>query len=180
MTEAVFVGGIGSAQPEFSRYILDMTQDLEDTMLRLQGFSKVSYVDTAEGKLKNRMIKVSDSAFSEESIVWMRGKLHEILHKGMLLSSLDDQEMYQEGRYISLGFIEELYHKSKKFNLSLDQYEELCQTHRNFLCTALRAGKRAGYRGFLRDTTSETNTRLIQNVTQDQQKRGLLSGLFGR
>lgn len=173
MTEAVFVGSIGSTSPELSRFMLDSQEILEEYMLLLEGKVKLS---DADGGFS---VKSVGKPFASEVCGWMREKLLQVLNKHVYLSNLNQGEMYREGRIMSMMFWDELWCRSCEFNLSPSDMRQLLTMYTNSVSAAIRAPLDQGMRKTIRDTTSETTQRVEQRMTESTEKKGGLFGLFG-
>ena len=169
-------GAIGSSSEGLAREILDNSKILENARMRLQGWAKIR-----NEKGEEVMVQLEDRGYSKECVAWMMGKLEEIMNKNMYLSDLDNEEaMLLEARSIAMGFNEELWLHWKKFSLSVEQYKELCEMHRNYLSQTIRHPLKRGIRDLLTKTTNEQTMRSDQTVRESTEKRGGFFGLGGR
>jgi len=165
-------GSIGSSNPELSRYILDCQELMDSIMFRLQGNVLLKNPDGS-----SRIVHLQDRQYSNEAVAWMRGKMEENLNKVVFLSTYQTPaEMLKEGSFIRRGFRKELWFFWKDFKLSNEQYKELNELHRNFVCAAIRIPLHGGHKKFLMETTNQSTSIVTQNLN-DNQNRGLLGGL---
>ncbi len=166
-------GSIGASNPELSRYILDCQELMDSIMFRLQGNVLLKNPDGS-----SRIVHLEDRKYSNEAIAWMRGKIEENLNKVVFLSTYQTTgEMLREGYFIRQGFRTELWYFWKEFKLSNEQYKELNELHRNFVCVAIRIPLFSGHKNFLRDTTNQSTSIVTQNLNDNQNRGGFLGGL---
>jgi len=176
LVDVQFIGGIGSTQPEFSKEILDSSRILDDVMLRLQGLVRVT-----DKTGEDRLIQIGDRKYDDRVIIWVRGKLLEVLNKNMYLSNLSAQDMYREAHAMAMGFWDETWiNWGEQHQLTPGEMTELLHLYTNFLSQATRHPLGEGIRRFLKDTTQETTSRVQQTLTESSDKKGLIGGLFGR
>lgn len=173
MVEAVFVGAPASTQPGLTQYLLNSDEILEEHMLRLQGKVKVTQPDGTT------LTKKVGKEYSEQVQNWMRGKLLEVLNKHMYLSNLDKKEMLKEARIMMLIFWKELWFRSCEFDLELNDLRELLTLYCNTVMPAVHAPLDAGMRKAMTETHSETTSRVMSEMKESSEKKGLFN-LFGR
>ena len=168
---------IGSANTVLSQYILDSGLLVEDIILRMQGKMKVVYSDgTTELKVIKDAIVYDDIA-----VLFMQGKLIEILNKNTSLSSYTLQEINNEAREMYFSFCRQIYINKKKFNLTDEMLVDLSSTYLNLIIPMLRHPLGGRISRMLQETTSESTQNVRSQVSEMQEKTnkgGFLGGLF--
>lgn len=172
--EQIITGPIGATQPELSRYILDNEELIEEAILNLQGYVKITN-DKGEEVIK----KIKDREYNYECISWMKAKLRAVLNKNTFLSQLDERDMYRVAGFMSKGFRIELFMNAKDFALPPNKAIELHNMYNDFLDLAIRRALNESDKRFFKETHSETTQRLDQRVTESQEKKGFMSRLLG-
>lgn len=172
-------GGIAAANPTLSRWMLDTQDIIEMAMLELQGYAVYF---TENGMVKEKIVSDDDPnyRYSKKCLLFVRGKLNEIMGKHAFLSNFkNEDEMYRTAQEMSLNFIVELNVSAKEFEITPEQLIRLVGKHNNYLDYAIRRALNKGEKDFLQKTISETVQNIKQDVRESQEKGGGLFGLFG-
>lgn len=173
-------GSIGSSSEGVVRLVLLHEAELEKVILRLQGCAKLR-----DENGKERVVQLADSRYTPECILWMQGKLEEILSKNLQLSHYNVGDMNSKSLRMGWLFADELWLGWGTFGLGegkrgVERYVELVNTYVNHLDLIMPHALDKGIRDLLMKTHSETTMRTDQRVSELSEKKGLLGGLLGR
>jgi len=178
MAEPQYIGSIGSTNTDLSKFMLDSSDVIEEMCLRLQGY-ELTPSPKGDKLIATQITFERGKVYPRQAVSWMRTELRRIMNKNTFLSNISEEdEMYREANSFSTNFKETLWVKWKDLDITVEQFVELCHIYDDFLSMAIRRPLRAGDKGFLKETTSETTSK-IQEMTQTKKDGGLLGGLGG-
>lgn len=172
---------IAGAQPDVTRFILNSDDLTRSTYLRLHGYVRGVSINRQTGEFETNWVQNKELAYNPKFINWIDSKLDQTVNKNQLLSYYcDPREMNKEALYMVLAFIDELYLKLKEFGITdTGEYTALINMYSNITAQVVRHALGGGTKDFLGKTTSETTTKVSQDIREQNQK-GIIPTILGR
>jgi len=176
MTDGIPINptSIGASNASVSHYVLSTEDLLAQVVQQLK--RKVRYTDD-DGTEK--YLSVDEPAYSEACVAWMTSKVLQVINKNTYLSQIGKQESADEQVWeMHRMFLFELLARVEEFDLTPNKFMELAQMHFNYSYFGVMRALFSSDKKFLSTTTSETTQSVSQRITEEQKRKGFLSGLI--